>query len=119
MPHDRAGFSYLEVLVAVAIVLVVATSSSMAFTSGTRLSSTMRGRIELLNVGQEEMERLQDLPFNLLESYPIDLPPVRGQVTVDSVTPRRKRITMLLQHTQDDRQTLTLVTYIHRQGLHQ
>ena len=112
-----AGFSYLEVLVAMAIALVVSVSSFFALTNGTRLSEAMHARIALLTIGQAEMEHLLGVPFDRLEGYPIETADAAGSVTVDTLTPRRKRITVFLRHLRAPNQTLALVTYDHQQGI--
>ena len=114
---SRTGFSYLEVLLAMAIALVVAVSSFMALTNGTRLSEAMHARVDLLNVGQAAMERLLGIPFDRLEGYAIDTADVTGEVTVDPLTPRRKRVSVCLRHHRALNQTLALVTYVYPQGL--
>ena len=114
---SKAGFSYVEVVFAMTIALVVAVSSFMALTSGTRLSEAMHARVDLLNIGQAEMERLLGIPFDRLEGYAIDTADVTGAVTVDPLTPRRKRVSVFLRHHRELNQTLALVTYVYPQGL--
>ena len=115
--HVRAGFSYVEVLLAMAIALVVSVSSFFALTYGTRLSDAMHARVTLLTVGQAEMEHLLGVPFDRLEGYPIETADAAGSVTVDTPAPRRKRITVFLRHLRVPNQTLALVTYVHQQGI--
>ena len=115
-PHRNGGFSYLEVMVAVTIAVVMATSLSMTFINGMKLSRLMQAKTELLNVGQAEMEKIHGIPFERVEGYAIETPEATGQVTVESLTARRKRITVSLRHTHES-QTLALVTYRHPHGL--
>ena len=110
------GFSYLEVMVAITITIVMATSLSMTFIDGMKLSRLMQAKTELLNVGQAEMEKIRGLPFERVDGYAIETPEARGQVTVEFLTARRKRITVFLRHARES-QTLTLVTYRHPHGL--
>lgn len=112
-----AGLSYLEVMFAITVILVMATSVFMGLTNGIRLMRAMQVRTALLNVGQSEMEHIRGIPFARLESYPISQPQMTGEVTVDHLTARRKRVTVRLQHTQETNQPLILVTYVHQRSL--
>ncbi|MBI3311929.1 MAG: hypothetical protein HYZ88_00160 [Candidatus Omnitrophica bacterium] len=115
--RQTAGVSYLEIMFAITVVLVMVTSVFMGLTNGIRLMRAMQVRTALLNVGQSEMERVRGIPFTQLDSYTISRPQVLGEVTVDQLTARRKRVTVFLRHLRETNQSLILVTDVHQHGL--
>ena len=89
----------------------------MGLSQGMRLASMAAAKTELLNAAQQEMERVRGIRFTELQNYTVNRTNIAGQVTVENVTSRRKRISVLLAHTTYPNQNVALVTYAHQEGL--
>ncbi len=113
------GFSFVELLISVAMIFCLAASLTGAFVYGTQFPRAIRARTELLNRAQAEMERIRGISFVNLAGYPVSSQDIVGEVRVETLTPRRKRVAVLLRHARYGNDTLALVTYVHRRGLTQ
>jgi Tfp pilus assembly protein PilE len=117
MRRRNDGFSYVELLIGLAISLVMIVTLSMGLTYGVRLSNVTKAHADLLSAAQAEMERIRGLPFDRLESAAVRRPGVTGDIQVEQQTDRRKRVSVHLQHAQYPHLRIVLATYVHQHGL--
>lgn len=107
--RNQRGLTYVGVLVAVVITPIVFVALTMGLTQGMRLASMANAKTELLSAAQQEMEQVRGIRFTELQDYTVNRTDMTGQVTVEAVTARRKRVSVSLQHTAYPNQNVALV----------
>ena len=118
LPRRRVdGFSYVELLISLAVFALAVVSLSSGLTHGLALSGATRARTTLLNAAQAEMEKARGVAFDLLAGYAVSVPGMSGEVRVETLTARRKRVSVILQDDYYRHQRVVLVTYVHQRGL--
>src|SRR3989338_1289870 len=110
MLRGTTGLSYAALLVGLGLTLLTVIWLSGSLTYGMRVARLTKVKTELLNVAQAEMEKLRGVPFDLLRGYPLTGTGMTGEVRVEPLTARRKRVAVLLQQ-QAGHQRVELVTY--------
>lgn len=115
--HGERGFSYVELVVSMAVLLLGAVALWGGLTTSLPLAGALRGRTTLLNRAQTEMETLRGIPFSGLATYQINDAEAVGEVRVDLLSARRKRVVVSLEHPRYLGRPLVLVTDVHQQGL--
>jgi Tfp pilus assembly protein PilV len=114
---SRRGLTYLETLIGAALAVVIVVSLSAALTHGLQLSRMARARTHVLSAAQAELERLRGVPFEQLQSRPVSLDELTGEVHVDRVAPRQKRVTVSLRRTEMPGTTVVLAADVYQQSL--
>lgn len=94
----RAGSSYISVLLGLALITIIGCALFAGFAHGQRLARLLRQRTALLNVAQAEMERARGMPFEHVLSHPIDQEGATGEMRVELLSARRKRIWLTVRH---------------------
>lgn len=117
MRHGTDGFSYITLLVGLSLTVLIAAALCGELIHGMQLVQLTRARTEVLNVAQAEMEAIRGTAFDRLVGFPVSGANAVGEIRVEALTPRRKRVSVFLQHPRYPNQTVTLVTYVHQQGL--
>lgn len=117
MVRDQQGFTYVEALVAAALLVGVVVSLTMGLSHGMRLSEMAKARTALLNAAQDQIEQARGVRFNNLQGYAVNVDEITGNVTVEALTARRKRVSVRLTHAQFTSQPIELVTYVHLNGI--
>lgn len=117
MRINQRGVSYISILIATAIAPIVILSATMGIVHGKRLSDGAKARTVLLSAAQDEIERMRGISFDLVQTYTVDRGNISGSVNVEFLTVRRKRVAVVMTHDQFANQSVTLVTYVHRDGL--
>ena len=127
VPRGRSGFTLVEVVVAGAIFLLVASAVLGAFSYARRTASLTEDRLACLHIAREALETLKSEGYlstelsigrhNRLPGHP----PARGyyDVVQDSVWGQAKRITVVVNWVEPTgmRQSLSLST-VHSRALH-
>jgi len=117
MRQHQHGFTYVEALVAAALLMGVVVSLTMGLSHGMRLSEMAKARTALLNAAQDQIEQVRGVRFNTLQGYAVSIGEITGNVTVEALTARRKRVSVRLTHAQFIGQPIELVTYVHLNGI--
>lgn len=112
-----AGLTYIEVLCGMSMALVMVSVCAVSLRHGARLAEASRARTQALNAAQSELERLRMRDFDDLAGYAVDNPPIRGEVFVEPLPPRGKRLIVALHHADYPGQDVWLVTDVHQEGL--
>jgi hypothetical protein len=105
----RSGLTYLDVLFGTAVTVLIVVTLSMALTHGLRLSRVARARTQVLGAAQAEVERLRTVTFEQVGSYPVSGELLAGEVQVDLVSPRQKRVVVRLRHLEVPAATVVLM----------
>lgn len=116
-PPGEQGFSYVELVVSLAVLLLGTVALWGGLTTSLPLAGALRARTTLLNRAQTEMETLRGVPFAALAAYQINDAEAVGAVRVDLLSARRKRVIVSLEHPRYVGRPLVLVTDVHQQGL--
>ena len=119
-PHGHrraAGFTYVSVLLGLAITLAGGVPIFIGLSHCLKLSNLLQARTMLLSAAEGEVESVRGVPFEQLKSYTVQRPPVFGDVIVETLNPDRKRVMVRLRHRAAVSEPILLVTYVHRHGL--
>ena len=117
MRQHQHGFTYVEALVAAALLMGVVVSLTAGLSHGMRLSEMAKARTALLNAAQDQIEQARGVRFNTLQGYAVSAGEITGNVTVEALTARRKRVSVRLTHAQFNGQPIELITYVHLNGI--
>lgn len=117
MHQHQRGLTYAEVLVAAALLVGIVGSLVAGLSHGMRLSEMAKVRTALLNAAQDQIEQIRGRRFENVQGSVVTVGEMTGNVTVEPLSARRKRVSVRLTHAQFPSQPIGLVTYVHLNGL--